>query len=290
MSELARLDHAVSSEQICQHLERDAAVVVEGVLAESDLRAAKAELSPYFESAKSGRNDFAGFHTQRIGALMARSETCRALALNPLVNATCRRFLAPHADGYQLHFTQAVRIGARESAQVLHRDRGVWGGRVPRRIETQLSTIWAIDEFTQANGATRVVPGSQSWAGDREPEPQEIAVATMRPGSVLIYSGTVLHGGGANSTSAPRLGVLLHYTLDWLRQEENQYLSCPPEVAQTLSPELRALMGYSRANEILGFYSSPVGPGEEGVELADPERLFDRRTAPPASDPGLTDS
>jgi hypothetical protein len=89
MSELARFDHAASAEQICQRLERDAAVVVEGVLAESDLRAAHAELSPYFESAKSGRNDFAGFHTQRIGA--------------------------------------------RESAQVLHRDRGVWGGRVPRR-------------------------------------------------------------------------------------------------------------------------------------------------------------
>ncbi|MBJ18164.1 MAG: mitomycin antibiotic biosynthesis protein [bacterium] len=276
MTEIVHCTRDDSVEVLCGYLDRDAAIVLDGALDETTLASLREELSPFFESARPGRNDFAGFHTQRIGALMARSPTCRRLAVDPVVNATCDRFLAPHADGYQLHFTQAVRIGPGEGAQALHRDRGVWGGRVPRRIETQLSTIWAISGFTQDNGATRVVPGSHEWDKDREPEPHEILVAEMEPGSVLIYSGTVLHGGGSNSTDTHRLGVLLHYTLDWLRQEENQYLSCPPEIAKDLPPQLRALMGYSRAHDILGFFSSPTGPGEKGLELADPQRLFDK--------------
>lgn len=277
MPELTHIGVDCSAEAVCEHLERDGAVVIDGALDEAGVDAVLRELSPFFETARSGRNEFAGFHTQRIGALMARSPACRRLALDALVNTSCSRFLGPHADGYQLHFTQAVRIGPEEGAQALHRDRGVWGGRIPRRIETQLSTIWAISEFTEANGATRVVPGSHRWSRDRTPEAHEIVAATMRPGSVLVYTGSVLHGGGSNSTRAHRLGVLLHYTLDWLRQEENQYLSCPPEVAKDLPPELRALMGYSRANEILGFFSAPSGPDGERIELADPERLFDAR-------------
>ncbi|MGB0621429.1 MAG: phytanoyl-CoA dioxygenase family protein [Myxococcota bacterium] len=276
MSELTRLARDASATLVCEALDRDGAVIVEGALDPDRIRDLEDELAPFFETARRGTTAFAGFDTQRIGALIARSPTCRALALDPLINDACRDYLGRHADGYQLHFTQAVRIGPGEGAQPLHRDRGVWGGRVPRSIETQLSTIWAVTDFTETNGATRVVPGSQTWAGDRQPEAGEIVPAEMTAGSVLIYSGTVLHGGGTNSSDSHRLGALLHYTLDWLRQEENQYLSCPPEIAKDLSQPLRALMGYARGNEILGFYSDPVGPGEAGVELADPERLFSK--------------
>jgi ectoine hydroxylase-related dioxygenase (phytanoyl-CoA dioxygenase family) len=151
---------------------------------------------------------------------------------------------APYCDEIQLHFTKAVRIDPGETAQMLHRDRGVWGGYLTRKVETQLSTIWALDDFTAAKGATCVVPKSQSWHRDRTPEPHEVVAAEMPAGSVLVYSGSVLHGGGANDSEGARRAALLHYTLGWLRQEENQYLSCPPEVARTLSPELRRLIGY----------------------------------------------
>ncbi|MEO0501084.1 MAG: phytanoyl-CoA dioxygenase family protein, partial [Pseudomonadota bacterium] len=101
----------------------------------------------------------------------------------------------------------------------------------------------------------------------------EIASAEMRAGSVLIFTGTVIHGGGANATSdEERLGTLIHYAPNWLRQQENQYLSCPPDVAAGLDPELRRLIGYTKASPVCGFYSSPTGaPGEE---LAPPEALF----------------
>lgn len=270
MTSITHLPAMASTDDICEVLDRDAALIIDNVLSAQQLAQIRAELAPYLEAGGEGRDEFTGFKTKRIGALIARSPACRELAIHDIVNNTAAQYLAPHADGYQLHFTQAVNIGPGESAQTLHRDRGLWGGKIPRRIETQLSTIWAISEFTTANGATQLVPGSHLWEADREPQPDEIVPAEMKPGSVLIYSGTVIHGGGTNRTEDEyRLAVLIHYTLNWLRQEENQYLSCPPEVAKTLSPELQKLIGYSRGGPVLGFYSTPGKPGE-GHELADP--------------------
>ena len=96
----------------------------------------------------------------------------------------------------------------------------------------------------------------------------------MSPGSVLCYNGTVLHGGGANTTQdETRVGVFLHYTLNWLRQEENQYLSCPPKHAKHLSQELRALIGYAKGGYVLGFYSDPEDYSAQN-ESVSPENLF----------------
>lgn len=274
MAELTTLPSSVSADDICEILDRDAGVIVKDVLDANQLARIQSELGPYLSQTADGTNDFTGHQTKRIGALIARSEMCRELALDPVVNGTCAQFLEPYAKGYQLHFTQAISIGPGETAQPLHRDRGLWGGQIPRRIETQLSTIWAITPFTKENGATLVVPGSHKWDKDREAKPHEIAYAEMSPGSVLIYTGTVIHGGGANATQDRRLGVLIHYALNWLRQEENQYLSCPPDIAATLSPKLRELIGYSQGGPLLGFYSTPGAPGQ-GVELADPGTLFE---------------
>lgn len=270
---LSHVPSDVAPEIIVERLQRDGGLIVDGVVSADHLAKIRGELAPHVEAAKAGRDEFAGYQTRRVGALMARSPACRDLALHPLVHAACTQFLEPYCDSVQLHFTQAVSIGPGQGGQPLHRDRGVWGSYIPRSIETQFSTIWAISDFTEASGATQVVPGSQSWDRHREPEPHEIVSAEMSAGSVLLYTGSILHGGGKNRSDGHRLGVLLHYAPSWLRQEENQYLSCPPGVARDLSPELRALIGYSKGGPILGFFSSPAGPGQ-GLELAPPERLF----------------
>ena len=222
---------------ILEIIDRDAAVVIDNVLSDDDLNQITNELQPYLNNDIEGDNEFTGFQTKRVGALIARSPKCRELALDPTINALSKKFLEPHCDGYQLHFTSAIQIGPNETAQILHRDRGVWGGYIPRKIETQLSTVWAITDFTKENGATQVVPGSHKWDKNRTPLDEEIENAEMTAGSVFIYTGSVIHGGGSNQTSENRLGVFLHYAPNWLRQEENQYLSCPPSIAKDLSAE-----------------------------------------------------
>jgi hypothetical protein len=274
MAEILHLDSETSVAEILNVLDDDAAVIIENVISIDTVETLKGELVPYLSKEVFGRDEFTGFSTKRVGALIARSNTCRDLALNPLVINVAKQYLEPFADGYQLHFTSAVSIGPSETKQVLHRDRGIWGGYLPRKIEPLMSTIWAVTEFTRDNGATQIVPGSHKWEKERKPDDTEIAYAEMNPGSVLLYTGTVLHGGGANKTASEiRTGVFLHYALNWLRQEENQYLSCPPEIAKELSPELRSLIGYAKGGYVLGFYSDPYDE-EAKFESVSPENMF----------------
>ena len=262
-----------SSQDILEELDARGAVIIDSLVPESVTSKIKDELRPYLDACPEGVNNFSGESTKRVGALMARSVSCRDLALNPLINELCSKFLEDFTDGYQLNFTQAIEISPSETNQPLHRDRGVWGGYLSRKIETQFSTVWAISSFSEANGATCVVPGSHKWDKDREATEKEVVFAEMSPGSVLLYGGSILHGGGANTTkNEKRLAVLIHYSLSWLRQEENQYLSCPPDVAAELSDDLRSLMGYSLVNPILGFFSPH---NKKGVELVSPKHLFD---------------
>ena len=273
MGEIRHVSIDTPIEEILSILDEDAGLIIDNYLSKENVDLIKNDLRPYLEVTRHGQDEFTGFETKRVGALMARSKTCQDLALDPLINNMVDNFLEPHCENYQLHFTSAIQIGPGESSQILHRDRGLWGGYIPRRIETQFSTVWAITDFTKENGATQVVPGSHKWDKNRQPLPEEIAYAEMEAGSVFIYTGSVLHGGGTNTTEESRLGVFLHYAPGWLRQEENQYLSCPPEIAKTFSPELRSLIGYSKGGYVLGFFSDPTD--EEGkLESVSPEKLF----------------
>ena len=273
-AQITHLPANASQEALLHCMAEDGAVIIDDVLGSEQLEALDQDLAPFLQQKVFGRDAFTGFYTQRIGALVARSKACGELALEPRVLDAARTYLAEHCDDVQLHFTSAVAIAPGESAQILHRDRGIWGGYVPRQIEPLFSTIWALTPFTRDNGATQVVVGSHRWEKKRQPEPDEIAYAEMSPGSVLCYNGTVLHGGGANTTEdGTRVGVFLHYTLNWLRQEENQYLSCPPEHARHLSQELRALIGYAKGGYVLGFYSDPDDNSAQH-ESVSPENLF----------------
>ena len=273
MGEIKHVSMDTPIERILEILDEDAGLIIDNFLSDQNLESIKNDLKPYLNVTRNGQDEFTGFETKRVGALMARSKTCQDLALDPLINQMAESFLGPHCESYQLHFTSAIQIGPGESSQILHRDRGVWGGYIPRKIETQFSTVWAINDFTKENGATQVVPGSHKWHKDREPLPEEIAYAEMKAGSVFIYTGSVLHGGGTNVTEQPRLGVFLHYAPSWLRQEENQYLSCPPEVAKDFSPELRSLIGYSKGGYVLGFFTDPEDK-EGRLESVSPEKIF----------------
>ena len=258
---------------IAEALRQDGACIIDGAMAEGQLDRLKAQIMPYVEATSMGKDDFTGRRTSRTGALVARSAACRELVMDPRLIGACDTFLRPYCDTYQLHLTQLIRIFPGQGEQPLHRDRLAWGGYLPASLEPQLNTIWAVTDFTQENGATRVVPGSNTWEPDRRAQDHEIAYAEMAAGSVLVYSGSVIHSGGRNDSAGDRMGLNITYCLGWLRQEENQYLSCPPEIARDFAPELQALLGYSMGSYALGYFSPPLPPGE-GPEITPPEWLF----------------
>jgi ectoine hydroxylase-related dioxygenase (phytanoyl-CoA dioxygenase family) len=275
MAELTRMPAKSDVEDIVGVIQREGALILEDVLSDDQLAKVTAEIMPYVEATKPGADDFTGRQTRRTGALVARSASCRDLVMNETICESARKFLAPWCERIQLHLSQVISIGPGQSAQQIHRDRWAWGTHI-KSVEPQFNTIWALNDFTVENGATQVVPGSVTWPDNRKPKPEEVRQATMSKGSVLVYSGSVFHGGGENRSDEVRMGLNLTYTLGWLRQEENQYLSCPPEIAKTLDPKLQELIGYTMGGYALGYYSPPLPPGE-GPELASPEFALGRR-------------
>jgi ectoine hydroxylase-related dioxygenase (phytanoyl-CoA dioxygenase family) len=256
-SKLQTLSADSSAQTLADALRQDGALIVRDVLSSAMLDRIDSEFAPLIERAERGRDDFTGRSTKRIGALVARSPACRDVVMNPLILGAANDFLGPYCEKIQLHLTQVIDIEPGQGAQALHRDRLAWGGYLPKPIEPQFNTIWALTDFTADNGATHVVPGSHDWPLERNARPQDTIQAEMTRGSVLLYSGTVIHGGGANAAQSPRIGLNITYCLGWLRQEENQFLSCPPDVARELDPDLTDLLGYSMGNYALGYYSEP---------------------------------
>ena len=255
MASLVKLPSDAAIDDIMEIIKRDGAVILTDLMSRGQIAELLAELKPYIDAARPGCESFSGFKTTRTGALAARSSAVRRAILNERILSICDRVLLPNCERYQVNVTHIIRIMPGEVAQVMHRDRFSWA--FLKGIEPQLNTIWAISDFTRENGATRVVPGSYAWPREREAEAHEIAYAEMERGSVLVYTGSVLHSGGANQTQDYRVGMNLTYCLGWLRQEENQYLSCPPEIARTFEPKLQALMGYASGGYGLGFYTPP---------------------------------
>ncbi len=257
MAALQVLPPDAGNERMMEAMQADGACIVEGLLSREDVDRTMAELKPFVENTESGRDNFTGRNTRRTGALVARSPACRDIVMNSKIIDYSNEFLLRFADRVILHLTQTIYIGPGQGAQLLHRDRLAWGKYLPREIEPQFNTIWALTDFTRENGATRVVPGSHTWAWRQEPDDDQICQAEMEKGSVLLYSGSVIHSGGENRSDDWRMGLNITYCLGWLRQEENQYLSCPPRIARDLDPDLQDLLGYTQGNFALGYYSDP---------------------------------
>ena len=269
MPNLQHLPADAESSAIVSAVQEDGAVILDNVLSEGFIAALREETDPYMEHTSNGEDPFAGHHTTRTGGLLVRSEKCRELIEHHTILNPCNEFLAPYCERVQLHLTQIIRIRPGETAQTIHRDRWAWGKHLSH-LEPQFNTIWAITDFTSENGATQVVPGSTQWPDDQEIQPEQITRAEMKAGSVLVYSGSVFHGGGANTSDQDRIGINITYALGWLRQEENQYLSCPPELAKDLSPTLQGLAGYAMGQYALGYFTPPGAPGE-GPEVVPPQ-------------------
>jgi ectoine hydroxylase-related dioxygenase (phytanoyl-CoA dioxygenase family) len=272
------MDHASSESttrraaSTIEAIRRDGYVILENVLSADELGAARGALAPYLER-HFGRNEFEGRKTERVYTLVAKGKPFADLVEHPLVLAVCDAFLQPN---YLLTASQAIRIHPGETPQGFHTDDSFFPMPRPRPA-LSVATIWAIDDFTAENGATRVIPKSHLW-GDEQPvgavtgedfvsvmryglgeAEGELArhfegknrveaawiPAVMPAGSVIVFVGTLWHGGGANTSHAPRTAISNQYGQPWARQQENFTLAIPPGAAAQMSERVQELVGYS---------------------------------------------
>jgi len=246
--------------RVIDDLERDGYSVVESLLPPDEAAVMRAGLREVLDATPTGRNDFEGLQTRRIYAIFAKTRAFDGPATHPLLLSVLDRVLGA---SYHLSAPVGIEIAPGEKAQFLHHDDAIYP--LPRpHPEVVLNTMWALDDFTDDNGATRVVPGSHRWTDRRPVDPDETVTVTMPAGSVLFIAGNLWHGGGANRTDKPRLGVLLEYVAGWLRQQENHVLAVPPEVMRTLQPRLQELLGYNIHPPFVGY-----------VDGRHPRRLLD---------------
>ena len=259
---VVHLPATASIDEIHEVLHRDAALIIDDLAGVDQIDAIIAEMSPHIEATPSGSDDFSGRNTKRTGALIARSPSSHGLIQHPTILGVAEKLLH-RAQSFQLHLTQVISIGPDSPGQSIHRDQWAFDFfEFPSDYDVQCNTIWALTDFTEANGATRLMPGSQHLPNEHTHTVDETVPATMRKGSCLLYTGKVYHGGGANTSDETRMGLNITYDVGWLRQEENQYLSCPPEVAAELPDDLLRLMGYRIGAYALGYIDDVRDPIE----------------------------
>jgi ectoine hydroxylase-related dioxygenase (phytanoyl-CoA dioxygenase family) len=192
---------------------------------------------------------------------VAKSRAFDRLILDPLMLEVAERALGAN---FLLTATLAIDLHPGETAQGFHSDDGFY--RIPRpRPPVSISTMWAIDEFTEDNGATLIYPGSHRWGDERPSQLPPVRIAEMPAGSVLVYAGTLVHAGGANRSDGCRLGISIQYCAPWARQQENFTLALGVEGARGLPTRLQELIGYSIHPPFMGM-----------IDGRHPRKLLDR--------------
>ena len=250
--------------------DRDGYVLFESVLETETLDRLRAALEPYLAADIAGRNDFEGLKTNRVYALLAKGHVFADLACHPLALAFAQADLGREC---LLSASLAINIHPGETVQPWHYDDSHY--RLPRpRSSLGVSAFWAIDETTERNGATEIIPGSHVWPEQNLPGGNTLATfgdkrmrdmdddpgarpdslqVTMKPGSLMLAKGTLWHRGGANRSDKPRMIITPQYCPGWTRQLENMALAVPPAIAATLPRRAQELIGYSIHPPFMGY-------------------------------------
>jgi len=248
------LDKNSSTNEIMQALNDDGGVIVANLVSDEVVDNVLEELRPHYDAqGTKHQNDFNGYTTLRLYAVAGVSRATLDLIAHPRVMEIVGGVLNPHCDNFRLGSSTAIEIHPGEADQELHRDDDMYPIRIPD-VEFQVSTMWALDAFTEENGATRVVPGSNDLRSVDDVSEDDVVQAAMPSGSVLFYMGSTIHGGGANKSDLLRSGLSSTYSLGWLRQEDNQYLCIPRDVADSYPEHVRRLLGYQTHARYLGTY------------------------------------
>jgi ectoine hydroxylase-related dioxygenase (phytanoyl-CoA dioxygenase family) len=241
------------AEDWSQALLADGYCIIPDLMPRTKVAALHDDLKDRFAKTPFCDGDFYGNHTKRFGSLLKRSSHAADFVQHPLIMEIAQAALGPFCDRFQLNLTQALEIWPGEYEQVPHRDQDMWRGE-QGRIEYLINVMWPFTPYRKENGATVVWPGSHKRQTEFELDRADAIEAELDPGSALVFLGSTLHGAGANTTRAPRAGMIVSYCLGWLKPYENQWLAYPPQIARTFPPDLAGLVGYRQHRPNLGNY------------------------------------
>ena len=256
---------------VAEHVERiarDGWTIIEHAIEPGLVEALSAELLRLERAldVKPAGNVFEGARTVRIYNLLAHGKVFERIPVHPNVLPVVEGVLD---GGCLVSSLSSIAIDPGERAQPIHADDQVIPLPKPH-VATVCNTMWALTDFTEANGATRIVPGSHR--ADASPvfgRRYDSIAAEMPRGSVLVWHGSLWHGGGANRTDARRVGIAMNYCAGWIRQQENQQLGIPLDVVRGFAPRLKELCGF-------GLYHGLIGHVDKRAPM---DRLFGERPA-----------
>lgn len=262
---------------LLEQLHREGYVILPGLMPPAQQQAIRDALAPWLRREKPGRNDFEGYHSERVYALLAKSPVFAELVAQPLVLEVCEAVLGPN---FMLSACLAINTHPGETVQPLHFDDSFYKVARPRP-SYGISCFWNIDPFTAENGATAIIPRSHLW-GEEVPDPEhggefaktfmpghiaaeefhpDLEPAVMPAGSLMLTMGTLWHRGGANRSTAPRLVITPQYCPAWCRQMESMLLSVPPQVVARYPERVQQLLGYSIHPPFMG-HANGVHPAK----------------------------
>lgn len=237
-------------------------VIIPELVPASEMADIKSRTLPLLEH--DGRTEFEGYKTRRIYSVFEKTLALNGLVEHPMILALLDQVLMTN---YLLSQLQAINVLPGEIPQPLHHDDGFYPLPRPRK-PISAATIWAIDDFTEDNGATRVIANSHSW-DDQHPGDganHEMTPAVMPAGSVVFFLGTLWHGAGPNNSDQPRMAATAQYCEPWARQQENYSLAISKETARQCSSTIQELLGYSMLFPFIGF-----------VNGRDPKRILEEK-------------
>jgi ectoine hydroxylase-related dioxygenase (phytanoyl-CoA dioxygenase family) len=261
-SNIKSFDSNTPSDVVAATLLQEGGVIVRNLAADDLIDKINQELrEPLDSKGHEFENDFNGYKTRRLGAVLSLSRSSAELLTNSLALEVADAVLKRHCDNYQVGSMTAIEIHPGETPQILHRDGDFYPIAIPG-VEFQLQAMWALSDFTEENGATRIVTDRDVLKGVKNADTEAfenidestVSQAVMPKGSVFFWLQSTIHGGGANTASTPRSGLFISYCLGWLRQEDNQYLLMPREVAESFPENVSRLLGYQAHGKYLGIY------------------------------------